>query len=123
MREMLCVGLGGFLGANARYLLAGWAADRFGVTFPYGTFTINISGSFILGLILGGLEARTLSPLFRLTTAVGFLGAYTTFSTFTYETMRLIEEGDLLLAAINAGGSLVVGVGATLLGLLAGRAL
>lgn len=123
MREMLWVGLGGFLGANARYLLGGWIATRLGPAFPYGTFVINISGSFILGLIMGTVEGQVLSPAVRLGLAIGFVGAYTTFSTWTYETMRLIESGSWLLAAMNVFGSLAVGMLAVLTGLAAGRGL
>jgi CrcB protein len=123
MKEVLWVGLGGFIGANARYLLGGWIAARLGPAFPYGTFVINISGSFILGLIMGTLEGHVLSPVVRLSAAIGFVGAYTTFSTWSYETIRLIEDGSVLLAAANAFGSLAVGIGAAIAGLAAGRAL
>ena len=123
MKEMLWVGLGGFIGANTRYLLGGWIAARLGTTFPYGTFVINITGSFILGLIMGTLEGHVLSPAVRLAMAIGFVGAYTTFSTFTYETIRLIEGGSLLLATANAFGSLVIGLLAAIAGLAAGRGL
>jgi CrcB protein len=123
MKEVLWVGLGGFIGANARYLLGGWIAARLGPAFPYGTFVINISGSFILGLIMGTLEGHVLSPVVRLSAAIGFVGAYTTFSTWTYETIRLIEDGSVLLAAANAFGSLAAGIGAAIAGLAAGRAL
>ena len=123
MKEMLWVGLGGFLGANARYLLGGWIAARVSPAFPYGTFIINVSGSFILGLIMGALEGHVLSPALRLSAAIGFVGAYTTFSTWTYETIQLVENGSLLLAAANVFGSLAVGIGAVIAGLAAGRAL
>jgi CrcB protein len=115
------VGLGGILGANARYLLGGWVAARLGAVFPYGTFLINVTGSFVLGVLMGILEGHTLSPVVRLAVGIGFLGAYTTFSTFTYETMRLLEEGSILLGAANALGSLVVGLLGVLGGLTVGR--
>ncbi len=123
MKEVLWVGVGGFLGANARYLLGGWIAARLGPAFPYGTFVINVSGSFVLGLVMGASEGHVLSPVVRLSAAIGFIGAYTTFSTWTYETMQLVENGSLLLAALNAFGSLAVGLGAVIAGLAAGRAL
>jgi CrcB protein len=123
MKEALWVGLGGFAGANARYLLGAWAATRFGTTFPYGTFIINVTGSFVLGIIMGLLDAHVLAPAARLSLAIGFVGAYTTFSTFTYETLRLVESGSLLLAAANVVGSVVVALLATTAGLAAGRAL
>ena len=123
MKEMLWVGLGGFVGANARYLLGGWIAARFGSTFPYGTLVINVTGSFILGLIMGTLEGHVLSPVVRLALAIGFVGAYTTFSTWTYATMRLLEDGSWELAFANVFGSLLVGMLAVIGGLAAGRAL
>lgn len=123
MKEMLWVGLGGFLGANARYLLGLWVATRLGTTFPYGTFVINVTGSFVLGLIMGLLDAHILAPAVRLSLAIGFVGAYTTFSTWTYETMRLLEDGSWELAFANVFGSLLVGMLAVIGGLAAGRAL
>ena len=123
MKEMLWIGVGGFAGANARYLLGTWIAERLGAGFPYGTFVINITGSFALGLLVALIEGHGLSPVVRLSLAIGFLGAYTTFSTFTFETLRLIENGNALLALTNAVGSLVVGLLAGLLGMVVGRAL
>ena len=123
MKEILWVGLGGFAGANARYLLGMWVATRFGTTFPYGTFIINVTGSFILGVIMGLLDAHVLAPAVRLSLGIGFVGAYTTFSTFTYETLRLVESGSVLLAATNVVGSVIVGMLAAIAGLAAGRAL
>jgi fluoride exporter len=123
MKEILWVGLGGFAGANARYLLGIWVATRFGPMFPYGTFIINVTGSFILGIIMGLLDAHVLAPAVRLSLGIGFVGAYTTFSTFTYETLRLVESGSLLLATANVVGSVVVGLLAAIAGMAAGRAL
>ena len=123
MKGVLWVGLGGFVGANARYLLATWIAGRASTAFPLETLVINLSGSLVLGLLLGVLENHVTPPALRLALATGFLGAYTTFSTFTYETIRLVEEGSLLLAALNAGGSLALGLGAVFGGLGLGRTL
>ncbi len=123
MKEMVWVGLGGFLGAIARYLFGLWIAARFGTAFPYGTFVINISGSFVLGIIMGLLDAHVLAPAVRLSLAIGLIGAYTTFSTFTYETLRLIEDGSVLLATTNVVGSVVVGLLVAVLGLAAGRSI
>ena len=104
------VGLGGFLGANARYLLGGYISERWGTVFPYGTFVINITGSFILGFFMAYAQERPwVTPGARLLFAVGFVGAYTTFSTFEYETMRLIQERELMLATVNVFGSLLAG--------------
>jgi CrcB protein len=118
----LLVGLGGFLGANARYLLSDWAVRQFGPVFPWGTLIINVSGSFVVGFFLRLLTARLDTPIeYRLFFAVGFLGAYTTFSTFTYDTLTLIRERDYLLAAANLGGSIALGMAGVTLGWLAGR--
>ncbi len=124
MIAILWVGLGGFLGANARYLLGGWIAARMGTLFPYGTFVINITGSFILGFFLAFIQDRPwVHPTARLLFSIGFVGAYTTFSTYTYETIALMENGQLLLAAINCIGSVVAGLLAVFAGLVLGRAL
>jgi CrcB protein len=119
--EYLVIGIGGFLGANARYLVAGWAAQRFGAAFPYGTFIINISGSFILGFFMAFLRDRVfISPNYRLFFATGFLGAYTTFSTFTYESLGLLQAGSTLLGLANICGSVVVGLLGVFLGFVLG---
>lgn len=119
---LLWVGLGGFLGANARYLLGGWIAARYGSLFPYGTFVINISGSFILGFFLAFAQDRAwVQPNLRLLFAVGFVGAYTTFSTFEYESMRLLQDGEFLLAAANIFGSVTVGALAAISGMALGN--
>lgn len=119
--EYLVIGIGGFLGSNARYLVGGWAARRFGLIFPYGTFIINISGSFILGLFMAFLQDRAfIHPNYRLFFAIGFLGAYTTFSTFTYESLRLLQDGSFFLALMNMLGSLVVGLLGVFLGFVLG---
>ena len=124
MIPILWVGLGGFLGANARYLLAGWAARHFGTDFPYGTFVINITGSFILGFFLAFIEIRPwVHPSARLLFSIGFVGAYTTFSTFTYESMVLIQRGELLMGGIYVTGSVLAGLFAVFAGIALGRAI
>jgi fluoride exporter len=122
MKEMLWIGVGGFAGANARYLLGIWIAERLGAGFPYGTFVINITGSFALGLLIALIEDHGLPPVVRLSLATGFLGAYTTFSTFTFETLRL-ENGNGLLAVTNALGSVGAGLLAGSFGVVLGRML
>ena len=123
MTDVLWIGVGGFAGAIARYWLSGLIAAHAGVVFPFGTFAINLSGSFALGLLLGLFEQQAIPPVTRLALGTGFLGAYTTFSTFTYETIRLVEEGSILLATLNVVASVVLGLGAVLAGSVAGRAL
>ena len=124
MDKYFLVGLGGFLGAIARYALGGWAAEKWGAGFPYGTLLINVSGSFVLGLFLAVTASRLpIDPRWRLFFAVGFLGAYTTFSTFTYETVQLLLANDWRPALAYVGVSNVLGVGAALLGIGLGRIL
>ena len=123
MGALLWVGLGGFFGAIARYLLDGVVAERVGAIFPWGTFVINITGSFILGLFLAFAEERPwVHPSARLLFAVGLVGAYTTFSTYMYESMRLMMEGQFALAALNVVGSVIVGLGAVFAGVALGSA-
>ena len=108
----LLVGIGGFLGANTRFVLASWTNQLFGPLFPYGTFLVNISGSFVLGFLLPLLQAGIVPhgrPMIYLL-CIGFLGSYTTFSTFEYETRSLFDEGSWLLAMINVFGSFFVGL-------------
>jgi CrcB protein len=120
------VGLGGFLGANARYWVGGWVQDRWGATFPWGTFAVNISGSFLLGLFMALVTERYAlpqAPNLRLVVAIGFVGAYTTFSTFEFETLSLASTGALLHAFGNVLGSFLAGFAAVWLGVVLGRVL
>jgi len=120
----LIVGAGGFLGANARFLMAKWADTLVAGRFPLGTFVVNISGTFLLGL-LGGVLAARLVPhgdQWRLALGVGFLGAFTTFSTFELETNALLEDGVWVTALVNVGASLLVGLLALRLGLALAKA-
>ena len=119
--EYFVIGLGGILGANARYLIAGWATQRFGLAFPYGTFFINVSGSFILGVFMAFLLKHPSYHYTRLFFAVGFLGAYTTFSTFSFESLQLIQNGRPLLACIYIIGSTTIGLLGTWLGFILSR--
>jgi len=118
----LWVGIGGFLGANARYLLSAWIAGRYGTLFPYGTIVINVSGSFAIGFFLELVSERFMAhPYWRLFFAVGFLGAYTTFSTFSFENLILIQEGTGFLSLVNMVGSVVLGLAAVWLGVAVAR--
>ena len=113
----LAISIGAVLGANARYLIGGWVADRLGAAFPYGTLLINVSGSFLIGIVLTIVTERALAPWWvRPTFAVGFLGAYTTFSTFSYETLGLVGAGSFALAGLNIAAS----VGGALVGVYLG---
>jgi CrcB protein len=119
MKETLWVGLGGLFGAIARYWMA--ALLYFGPAFPLARSS-SISGSFLLGFLMGFSEVRSFSPQLRLSVAVGFIGAYTTFSTWTFESLALFREGDSALGLLNLFGSLVLGMAFVLLGFLLGRA-
>jgi CrcB protein len=120
----LLVGMGGFVGANARYLVARALGGAFDTSFPLGTLVINVSGSLLLG-ILGAVLAQKLTPqseAMRLALGVGFLGGFTTFSTFEFETHALLADGSWLLAATNIAASVFVGLLAVRAGIVLARA-
>jgi CrcB protein len=118
----MMVGIGGFLGAIARFWLGDLVYQKLGTRFPYGTFVINISGCFLIGLIMTVLTERThLSANWRYLIPIGFIGAYTTFSTFEWETLGAIRDGAFLIAGLNVGLSVVIGFIAVWLGIIAGR--
>jgi CrcB protein len=106
----IIVGIGGFVGAIVRYALAVWIGQAWGRAFPLGTFIINVSGSFLIGLLMTLFTERySFDPAWRLLFVVGFLGAYTTFSTFEYETGKLINDSEWLFAAMNVVLSVTAG--------------
>lgn len=123
--HLLVIGLGGFVGAIARYLVDGVVSERTAASaFPFGTLAINLSGAFVLGLLATLTLERSLLPAeIRGPVMIGFLGAYTTFSTFTLESLRLLEAGSWMLAAGNLIGSVVLGLLAVAAGVALGRAL
>jgi CrcB protein len=121
---LLLIGLGGFAGAIARYAVDGAVSDRTGGGFPWGTLVINATGSFVLGLLFALTTERAILPAdIRGPLMIGFLGAYTTFSTWMLESWRLIEGGSYGAAVANLGGSVVVGLIAVSAGLVIGRAI
>jgi CrcB protein len=120
----LLVGFGGFLGAIARFLMARWVGVLVETRFPLGTLLINVSGSFLLGVI-GTMVAQKVfanSDAVRLALGVGFLGAFTTFSTFAFETHALFEDGSWLTATTNMFASVFVGLVAVRAGIVAAKA-
>lgn len=124
LKQLLIVGAGGFVGANIRYFLGGWVQQKLGPGFPYGTLVINVSGSFLIGLFATLAMALAWSDEWRLLIAIGFLGAFTTFSTFEYETLRMVAEGGRWRAALaNTVLSVSFGFAAVYLGVVAGRLL
>ncbi len=119
----LLVGLGGFFGANARFVLARWIGTLLDTRFPMGTLVVNLIGCFALGGVAAIVLTRVVTRPddVRLAVAVGFLGAFTTFSTFGYETLALIEDGSWLAALINILVSVALGLLAVHAGALAVR--
>ena len=122
MTKLLIIGCGGFFGAILRYLVAGWVYSVSGGDFPLGTLLVNLIGSFLLGLVLGLADHLVLHPQVMLFLTIGLLGAFTTFSTLSYESWALIEVGSYAKAVLNMAGSLLLGLVAVLLGLTLGRA-
>lgn len=124
--QYVAIAVGAVLGANLRFIVGGWAADRWGADFPYGTLIVNVTGAFVIGAFLAFLGARVgVDPLWRLFFATGFLGGYTTFSSFAWEALALADQGAWLRAAVyvlgtNAIGLVGVWLGAALARLVSG---
>ncbi|MDD2899703.1 MAG: fluoride efflux transporter CrcB [Desulfuromonadaceae bacterium] len=111
-------------GGITRFYLSGWIYSLFGRSFPYGTFVVNIIGAYLIGLIMElGLRGTFLSETLRISLTVGFLGGLTTFSTFSYETFTLLEDGQFLTAFVNILVSVTVCLLCTWLGIVTVRAL
>ena len=122
--RLLLISVGAILGANARYLVGLWAAQRFGTSFPYGTAIVNITGSLLLGFVVAWGSARSgLSPEVRLLVAVGFLGAYTTFSSFAVETLLQATNETFASALLNVLINNGVGLAAAWGGMMLARSL
>jgi CrcB protein len=120
---LLWVALGGAIGAAARYGVGGWVHARLGSGFPWGTLVVNVAGSLLIGFALRYLEATRLSPDMRALLTIGVLGAFTTFSTFSYETVSLLEGGAWWRAFAYAAGSFALGIGAAGAGITLARSL
>jgi CrcB protein len=124
MWRALLVGLGGFIGSVARYWVSGLVQGITGPTFPFGTLAVNVLGSFMLGLVLSlSLERGLIAPDLRLLLTVGVCGGFTTMSTFSYETVELMRDGELLASVWNVTGTVVTCYAAVWLGGLAARVL
>jgi CrcB protein len=115
--EWLLVGVAGAVGAPLRYVVDTLVSDRVEGTFPLGTLTVNVSGSFALGLLSGLVIYHGLSSSPNLILGTGLIGAYTTFSTFSFETIALLEEGEGRLAVLSVVGNALAGAGAAAAGL------
>jgi CrcB protein len=122
VQTVLWISLGSVLGANLRYWLGGWIAQRWGAQFPYATLLINLTGSLIIGFFITLISGRFLvDPRWRIFFAVGFLGSYTTFSTYTYESVMLLMAGNWAPGLFNLFGSALLGALAVILGMALGR--
>ena len=116
------IAAGSALGGVSRYLVGGMVQRILDTTFPAGTLVVNLTGSFLLGLFLRyALETPTLTPEIRAFLTIGFCGGYTTFSTFGYETVAMLEDGEWTRAGVYAALSVLLALGATILGFLVAR--
>lgn len=122
MTRFLIISFGAVIGANLRYWVGDWAAQRFGASFPYGNLVINLSGSLLLGFFMTLVTGRFLvDPHWRLLVTIGILGSYTTFSAYTFESVTLISSGQLWLGLLNLFGSSILGALAVGFGIFLGR--
>ncbi len=122
MTQILSIAVGGAIGAVMRYWVSTGVYDLLGRGFPYGTLVVNVAGSLLMGfLYVLLLERMTISPELRAALLIGVLGAFTTFSTFSIETLNLIEQADFVKAGLNVLISVVACVGAAWVGVIVGR--
>ncbi|MDD4601100.1 putative fluoride ion transporter CrcB [bioreactor metagenome] len=123
MIKVLLIALGGGIGATTRYLVSDWAAQRYGGAFPYGTLLVNVVGCLIIGLFMQLVTERIIiNPYWRLLVTVGFLGGLTTFSSLSYETIKLVSDGDMALAMSNILANTVLCLLATWIGITIAKA-
>jgi CrcB protein len=124
VNDILVISVGAILGANARWLISSYLSRSLGPVFPYGTLLINVVGSFVVGFFMLWTTERVLiDARWRLLLVVGFCGSFTTFSSFAFETMAYLKQGQWLLLAINFLANNLLSLGAALLGMACGRAL
>ncbi len=122
MLKYVLVGVGGCLGSILRFWLGTYIGGKMGTRFPYGTLVVNITGSFLVGFFLAVLTARTQwSPNWRYLIPIGFIGGFTTFSAFEFETLRTIQDGQIGLGLLYVAVSVIVGLVAVWGGVVAGR--
>lgn len=121
--QMLWIGIGGFLGANARYTFGRWIGHHLGIAFPWGTGIVNVTGAFLIGVIFTLLTDRVVDdPMWRQLVIVGFLGGYTTFSSFTFESVTMMQDGRWMPALAYIVGSNALGLLACFAGISLVRA-
>ncbi len=130
MTIVISIAICGALGCLSRYFISYWVNQMiapslpFGISFPYGTFAVNILGSFLLGLVMEfSLRSTLIPPNLRVGITTGFMGGLTTFSTFSYETFRLLQDGELLLASTNAVANVIVCIVFSWVGIMAAQML
>lgn len=124
IHTLIAIAVFGAIGCLARYLLSNWVLERAGSGFPYGTLAVNLVGAYLIGVIMEfAIRSAQLSPTVRTGIVIGFLGGLTTFSTFSYETFRLLESGRVVSAFVNVLASVAVCLVFTWLGILSVRAL
>lgn len=122
MVRLFWICLGGAAGTGLRYVVSGWVLRSLGTSFPYGTLAVNLAGSFLLGALMHvGLSTEWLSPTLRLAVTTGAMGGFTTYSTFSYETMRLIEDGAWGLASLNVAVTVILCLLAAFAGIATAR--
>jgi len=120
--QIFLIGLMGGLGCIARYLVSGWTYTLVGRTLPYGTLAVNVGGSFLLGFLMTfGLRSTLLPAGLRVGLTVGFMGGFTTFSTFSFETLKLVEEGSLMQAGANIALNILLCLVAAAAGVMLAR--
>ena len=124
MLKYLVIGIGGALGSVLRFWVGTYIGSKLGARFPYGTLFINLTGSFLIGVLVTVVGAKAQwSPYWTYLLPIGFIGGYTTFSSFEYETLRTIQDGQIGLGLLYVGASVVVGFAAVWGGIVAGRAI
>lgn len=120
--NLILIGIGGFFGAIGRHLVDGWISSLTRTAFPFGTLTVNVTGSLLAGLLFALMVERAALPLdLRGPLVIGFLGAYTTFSALALESWRLMDDGAWVLATVNLAGSILLGLVALMAGIALGR--
>lgn len=123
LQSILMVGIGGFVGSVLRYLISYYMKVSWSTVYPIGTFTVNLAGSFLIGIIIAAALTENLNQQARLLLATGFCGGFTTFSTFSFEFFSLLQNGHTGYAFLYAGSSLVLGLFFVWLGFSLGKLL